>query len=315
MKGNFMKKQKELRMWMVVLITVFSLMAVTEKPARADNPSKAAVEGAYPGLATGVLRLAILTDMEKDTLLKAYQIEIKSDFAKDVLAKVPPETRKELGKNLFFLLEQKAMEMLIKQDAKSMGISVDQPDDEMLKAYVGRLTDGLTVNEAEAKAFYEANKEMMGGQPFDQVKGSIEPFLLEQKKTAALDARIEDLGKRTDIRINRDWVKQQAASARDNPVDKARMSGKPTLVEFGAAGCVPCDMMQPILDRLRKKFPEKLNVVFVHVGENQLLGARFGIRSIPVQAFFDKNGEEVFRHVGFYAEEEVLKQLAKMGVK
>jgi thioredoxin 1 len=110
-------------------------------------------------------------------------------------------------------------------------------------------------------------------------------------------------------------VKQQAASARDNPVDKARMSGKPTLIEFGAAGCVPCDMMQPILDKLRKKFPEKLNVVFVHVQENQLLGARFGIRSIPVQAFFDKNGEEVFRHVGFYAEEEVLKQLAKMGVQ
>ena len=43
----------------------------------------------------------------------------------------------------------------------------------------------LTVNEAEAKAFYEANKEMMGGQPFDQVKGSIEPFLLDQKKAAA----------------------------------------------------------------------------------------------------------------------------------
>lgn len=310
-----MKQQKRSWMLAVVLTTVFLLMAGVGGVAWAAEPVKPTVEEAYPGLATGVLKLARLTDMEKDVLLKAYQIEIKSDFAKDMLAQVPPEIRKELEKNLFFLLEQKAMEMLIKQDAKSMGISVDQPNNEMLKAYVGRLTDGLTVNEAESKAFYEANKEMMGGQPFDQVKGSIEPFLLEQKKAAALDARIEDLGKRTDIRINRDWVKRQAASARDNPVDKARMSGKPTLVEFGAAGCVPCDMMQPILDRLRKKFPDKLNVVFVHVGENQLLGARFGIRSIPVQAFFDKNGEEVFRHVGFYAEEEVLKQLAKMGVQ
>jgi thioredoxin 1 len=74
-------------------------------------------------------------------------------------------------------------------------------------------------------------------------------------------------------------------------------------------------MMQPILNKLKKKFADSLNVVFVQVRENQVLGARFGIRSIPVQAFFDKNGEEVFRHVGFYAEEEVLKQLAKMGVK
>jgi thioredoxin 1 len=310
-----MKHQKRVSVLAVVLMVVFTIIFSLGKLAGAAEPVKATVESTYPGLASGVLKLALLTDMEKDILLKAYQIEIKPDFAKDMLAQVPPEMRKELEKNLFFLLEQKAMEMLIKQDAKSMGISVDQPNDEMLKAYVGRLTDGLTVNEAEMKAFYEANKEMVGGMPFDQVKGSIEPFLLEQKKMAALDTRIEDLGKRTDIRLNRDWVKKQAVLARDNPVDKARMSGKPTLVEFGAAGCVPCDMMQPILDKLRKRFPDKLNVVFVHVRENQLLGARFGIRSIPVQAFFDKNGEEVFQHVGFYAEEEVLKQLAKMGVQ
>jgi len=315
MKGNWMKQQKRVWMLAVVLTALFSLMAGMGGLAGADESAKATVEGAYPGLATGVLKSARLTDMGKDVLLKAYQIEIKPDFAKEMLGQAPPEMRKELEKNLFFLLEQKAMEMLIRQDVVSMGISVDQPKNEMLKAYVERLTDGLTVNEAEMKAFYEANKEMMGGQPFDQVKGSIEPFLLEQKKMAALDARIEGLGKRTDLRINRDWVKQQAESARDNPVDKARMSGKPTLVEFGAAGCVPCDMMQPILDRLRKKFPDKLNVVFVHVRENQLLGARFGIRSIPVQAFFDKKGQEVFRHVGFYAEEEVLKQLASLGVK
>jgi thioredoxin 1 len=98
-------------------------------------------------------------------------------------------------------------------------------------------------------------------------------------------------------------------------VEKARMSGKPTMVEFGATGCIPCEMMQPILDNIRKKYPDKLNVVLVHVRENQILGARFGIQAIPVQLFFDKNGKEVFRHVGFYAEAEVLKQLAKLGVE
>ena len=310
-----MKYQKRISALAVALMVVFPIISGLGKLAWAAEPVKATVESTYPGLASGVLKLARLTDMEKDILLKAYQIEIKPDFAKDMMAKVPPETQKELEKNLFFLLEQEAMEMLIKQDAKSLGISVDQPNDVMLKAYVGRLTDGLTVNEAEMKAFYEANKEMVGGMPFDQVKGSIEPFLLEQKKMAALDTRIEDLGKRTDIRLNRDWVKKQAASARDNPVDKARISGKPTLVEFGAAGCGPCDMMQPILNKLKKKFADSLNVVFVQVRENQVLGARFGIRSIPVQAFFDKDGKEVFRHVGFYAEEDVLKQLAQLGVK
>jgi len=74
-------------------------------------------------------------------------------------------------------------------------------------------------------------------------------------------------------------------------------------------------MMQPILDNLRRDFGDRLNVVFVHVGEEQVLGARYGIRSIPVQVFYDGRGEEVFRHVGFFAQEEVLKQLARMGVE
>jgi thioredoxin 1 len=54
--------------------------------------------------------------------------------------------------------------------------------------------------------------------------------------------------------------------------------------------------------------------VFLHVRENQVLAGRYGIQSIPVQAFFDANGQEVFRHTGFFAEEAVMKQLKEMGV-
>jgi hypothetical protein len=34
-----------------------------------------------------------------------------------------------------------------------------------------------------------------------------------------------------------------------------------------------------------------------------------------VQVFFDKDGKEVSRHVGFFPQEEIEKQMAKMGVK
>jgi thioredoxin 1 len=87
------------------------------------------------------------------------------------------------------------------------------------------------------------------------------------------------------------------------------------MIEFGATGCIPCDKMQPILENLRKSFKERLNVVFVHVREEQILGARFGIRTIPVQVFFDANGKEVFRHKGFFSEKEVHRQLAEMGIR
>ncbi len=107
---------------------------------------------------------------------------------------------------------------------------------------------------------------------------------------------------------------KQAVLARDNPVDQARDSGKPSLVDFGATGCGPCDRMTPILEDLEDKYPGKRNVLFVHVCEKQILGAKYGIQTIPVQVFFDKDGREVFRHTGFFPQDEIEKKLAEMGV-
>lgn len=41
-------------------------------------------------------------------------------------------------------------------------------------------------------------------------------------------------------------------------------------------------------------------VVFSHVREQPGAAQRYGITSIPVQVFFDREGREVFRHTGFY---------------
>ena len=306
------KKQMAWGLATLLVVTIFYSQPLVPNVLAESAP---AVESVYPGLATGVLKSATLSDMNKGTLLQGDGVEIQASFAEKIFGQVTPDIQKELEKNMFFLLEQEATREFIKRDAKAMGISVDQPEKEMGQAYVKRLTKGLTVTEAEARKFYDSNKEMVGGMPFEEVKGSIEPFLLQQKKQEIVDAHIADLGKEINVRLNRDWVKQQADLALDNPVDQARVSGKPTMAEFGATGCVPCDMMQPILEKLTKKYPDKLKVVFVNVRENQMLGARFGIRVIPVQVFYDAKGKEVFRHQGFYAEAEVLKQIKKLGVE
>lgn len=139
-------------------------------------------------------------------------------------------------------------------------------------------------------------------------------YLLQEKQQQVFSSYLSTVTTSLQLRINADWVAAQHSLAMDNPVDRARRSNKPTMVEFGATGCIPCDMMQPILDNLKEKHGDQLNVVFVHVGEEQILAARYGIRSIPVQVFFDAQGQEVFRHTGFFAEEEVAKQLAQIGV-
>ncbi|MBR9985601.1 MAG: thioredoxin family protein [Desulfosarcina sp.] len=269
----------------------------------------------YPGIAEGLLKSAILAPLEKDTLLVADGFTITHAQLLEGIQDQEPKLRDQLEKNLLFVLEQEAVRHVLLSESRKAGISATDGDDsQAIQALFEHRTRDLSVSEDEARAFYADNKEMVGGAPFEQVADGIRQYLLQDKRQRAVTAYIDSLGQTTQLRINEKWVEAQSRLAGDNPVDKARRSGKPTMVEFGAAGCVPCDMMQPILDKLRKDYPQELNVVFVHVGEEQILAARFGIRSIPVQVFYDAAGKEVFRHVGFFAEKEVLKQLEKIGL-
>jgi thiol-disulfide isomerase/thioredoxin len=297
------------RRWMGLLLLVL-LAAGACRPA-----SAATLEARYPGLATGLLRSAVLAPLADDTLLEADGISITRQQLLAGIQEHEPKLQAQLEKNLIFVLEQEAMRQILRKEAQQAGIPAAEGDDDgAIQALFESQTKALAVSESEARAFYAANTDMVGGAPFEQVADGIRQYLLQDKQQQALADYVKGLEGSVDLRINQKWVEVQNRLAADNPVEQARRSGKPTMAEFGATGCVPCDMMQPILDTLRKDFPEKLNVVFVHVGEEQVLAARYGIRSIPVQVFFDAEGREVFRHVGFFAQDDVTRQLAQMGV-
>jgi thioredoxin 1 len=93
------------------------------------------------------------------------------------------------------------------------------------------------------------------------------------------------------------------------------VKGMVTLVDLGAASCIPCKMMAPILDKLEKRYQGKAAVVFIDLRYNQEAVQRFGVRAIPTQIFFDKTGQEVYRHVGFMSEQAIVTQFQLMGVK
>lgn len=300
----------------VLMVTTVSLPVFQARSAPASSGPIMTVEEKYPGLATGVLKPAELKEMPAGIILKSQNVEIRESQLQAKVSGAEPKIRAQLEKNLFFLLEQEAtMKVMVHEARNSVRNTEGLSDSEALKTHLDRISQQASVLETELKAFYEANKEMIGGLPFDQVKDSMHEFLLQQKKAEIIDAYISGLGKRNKIEVDQTWAGAQYRKAQDNPVDRARMSGKPSMIEFGATGCIPCDMMQPILDNLRKSFQDRLNVVFVHVGEEQILGARFGIRTIPVQVFFDANGKEIFRHEGFFPEKEVHRQLAEMGIR
>ena len=96
---------------------------------------------------------------------------------------------------------------------------------------------------------------------------------------------------------------------------QAISNGKPTLAEFGRGVCIPCKEMKPILEELSVEYKGELNVVIVEIDDNVDLTRQFGIMMIPTQIFLDSDGNEVFRHVGFYSKEEIIAQLEKMGIE
>ena len=316
LKGNLMKRFVCSRKNLVAaLLATFLSFGILNPSIVAQKPDQQTVETKYPGLASGLLGSARLEPMDAAVLLVADGLKIDRAELTGMVEKQEPKLRRQLEKNLFFLLEQEATVRILLKEAERAGVSFKDGDkNRAIQTFFDRKSASVSVSSDEARAFYKANKEAVGSSPFEQVEGEIRQYLLQNKKQEVVASYIASLKDSLHIRVNEKWVESQSRSAMDNIVDKARNSKKPTMVEFGATGCVPCDMMQPILDKLRKKYPGRLNVVFVHVGEEQVLAARYGIRSIPVQAFFDAAGKEVFRHVGFFPENEVEKKLAQIGI-
>jgi thiol-disulfide isomerase/thioredoxin len=292
----------------------------TNSTENASPPKPRAVNDLHPGLTTGALTYAVSSELEKEVLLKAGELVIGENELSEEVAGAPEQLQPKLKKNAFFVLEQLATFKLLAAEAKAeaakTGTDISEKDEQaIIQENLRALVKTAKVGDAEIQDFYNGNKEMFSGASLAQVGPQIEQFLLQQKQQEVINKHIQTLGRRMRIEISAPWLKVQAALARDNTVDKARASGKASLVDFGSTGCVPCDMMAPILDTLREKYKGKVNVLFVHVAEEPILTSRYDVQSIPVQIFFDKTGKEVFRHVGFFPQEEIEKRLSQMEVK
>jgi thioredoxin 1 len=94
----------------------------------------------------------------------------------------------------------------------------------------------------------------------------------------------------------------------------AAVAKLPKLVDLGAGKCIPCKRMAPILEELKKEYAGRMEVVFVDVWQNPDAGKQYGIEVIPTQIFYDAEGKERFRHIGFYGREDILGKWKELGV-
>jgi len=106
------------------------------------------------------------------------------------------------------------------------------------------------------------------------------------------------------------WSAEPAGRVPEVPV-----KGMVTMVDLGAKKCIPCKMMAPILEELEKEYQGRAAIIFIDVWADASQGKRFGIRAIPTQIFYNREGKEVLRHEGFMDEKAIVAELQKLGVK
>jgi thioredoxin 1 len=104
---------------------------------------------------------------------------------------------------------------------------------------------------------------------------------------------------------------KDASPIADNAVAAA---GVPKLVDLGADKCIPCKMMAPILDQLKKDYAGRMEIEFIDVWKNPAAGAQYGIQSIPTQIFYDASGNELRRHIGFMSREDILRTWDELAI-
>jgi thioredoxin 1 len=106
----------------------------------------------------------------------------------------------------------------------------------------------------------------------------------------------------------------QQAGATPPATSNAAGAKLPRLLDLGAGKCIPCKMMAPILEELKKEYAGRFVVEFIDVWENEDAAKKHGIETIPTQIFFDASGKELFRHIGFFGKEDILNKWKELGV-
>jgi thioredoxin 1 len=77
-------------------------------------------------------------------------------------------------------------------------------------------------------------------------------------------------------------------------------NGKPTIIAFGMSHCYSCLAMSKLFAKILEEHPEFQIYSVDGQKERLILRDKYKLKLMPVQLFFDAQGNEVFRHEGAY---------------
>lgn len=74
-------------------------------------------------------------------------------------------------------------------------------------------------------------------------------------------------------------------------------SSTPTLVDFYATWCGPCQAMMPVLEQVKNKLGSSVRILKIDVDKNIDIAEKFKVRGVPTFVLF-QNGEILWRQSG-----------------
>jgi thioredoxin 1 len=87
---------------------------------------------------------------------------------------------------------------------------------------------------------------------------------------------------------------------------------RPILYDFGADNCYSCIQMKKILQAIKARYGSQVDVRVIQVRKDRDLAHRYKVMLIPTQVFVDASGKEVFRHMGLFPQDELVKKLQEL---
>lgn len=89
------------------------------------------------------------------------------------------------------------------------------------------------------------------------------------------------------------------------------------LIEFGSIKSVPARITEPVLEEIKKKYNDKIEVVFYDVRSEEFasFADKYKINVIPTYIFFDSNGVEISRHEKVIPQEIISQLFKKVGIE
>ncbi|MFP4056376.1 MAG: thioredoxin family protein [Candidatus Brocadiia bacterium] len=259
------------------------------------------VENRHPGLASGLLTHARLTTLPNGVLLQCEDLQITAAELETVIRETPAPQRQALERQALYVLGREATSRLLPIVARRAAEREKAEGEPSVRGYLERVTAKVEVQDAAVKQFYEANRELFRGASLDTVRGSIHRHLLEEKQEQAITEHLRALGEQLHIQIAEDWVDEQALVAMENPLDRARQEGKPTVAAFSSRGCCGPDRVRPALEALEEEYDGKVRTVYLDAREHRVLALREHVRAIPTLILYDRSGREAARQAGFFS--------------